>query len=126
MFMNNDLFVTQRSWLRVLVDEALSGDRIGAVGGKFIYPDMTVQHGGVILGVGGVGEHAHRGLDLRCPRLHGPRPDGAGTIGSNRRRHAVRRATAFADVGGFDETDLLVAFNDVDLCLKLRVQPATR
>jgi GT2 family glycosyltransferase len=119
MFMNNDLFVTQRSWLRVLLDEALSGDRVGAVGGKFVYPDMTVQHGGVILGVGGVGEHAHRGLAYDAPGYMG-RALMAQELSAVTAAGMLCNARAFAEVGGFDETDLLVAFNDVDLCLKLR------
>jgi GT2 family glycosyltransferase len=119
MFMNNDLFVTQRSWLRVLVDEALSGDRVGAVGGKFVYPDMTVQHGGVILGVGGVGEHAHRGLAHDAPGYMA-RALLAQELSAVTAAGVLVDAAAFAAVGGFDESDLLVAFNDVDLCLKLR------
>jgi GT2 family glycosyltransferase len=119
MFMNNDLFVTQRSWLRVLVDEALSGDRVGAVGGKFVYPDMTVQHGGVILGVGGVGEHAHRGIAHDAPGYMG-RALLAQELSAVTAAGVLVDARAFAEVGGFDASDLLVAFNDVDLCLKLR------
>lgn len=119
MFMNNDLFVTQRHWLRVLVDEALSGDRVGAVGGKFVYPDMTVQHGGVILGVGGVGEHAHRGLSHDAPGYMG-RALLAQELSAVTAAGMLCDARAFSEVGGFDESDLLVAFNDVDLCLKLR------
>jgi GT2 family glycosyltransferase len=119
MFMNNDLFVTQRSWLRVLVDEALSGDRVGAVGGKFVYPDMTVQHGGVILGVGGVGEHAHRGIAHDAPGYMG-RALLAQELSAVTAAGVLVDARAFVEVGGFDASDLLVAFNDVDLCLKLR------
>jgi GT2 family glycosyltransferase len=119
MFMNNDLFVTERNWLRVLVDEALCGDRVAAVGGKFIYPDQTVQHGGVILGVGGVGEHAHRGLLADSPGYMG-RALLAQELSAVTAAGMLCNARAFAEVGGFDETDLLVAFNDVDLCLKLR------
>ena len=119
MFMNNDLFVTQRNWLRILVDEALNGDRVGAVGGKFLFPDMTVQHGGVILGVGGVGEHAHRGLAQHAPGYMG-RAVLAQELSAVTAAGMLCDARAFAEVGGFDEDDLLVAFNDVDLCLKLR------
>jgi GT2 family glycosyltransferase len=119
MFMNNDLFVTESDWLRVLVDEALSGEHVGAVGGKFVYADATVQHGGVIVGVGGVAEHAHRGLAQDAPGYMA-RALLAQELSAVTAAGMLCDARAFAEVGGFDETDLLVAFNDVDLCLKLR------
>jgi GT2 family glycosyltransferase len=119
MFMNNDLFVTDRSWLRVLVGEALAGDRVGAVGGKFVYPDNMVQHGGVVLGVGGVGEHAHRGLAREAPGYMA-RALLAQELSAVTAAGMLCDARAFREVGGFDEADLAVAFNDVDLCLKLR------
>ena len=119
MFMNNDLFVTTRDWLRVLVNEAICGEKVGAVGGKFVYPDMTIQHGGVILGVGGIGEHPHRSLKHDDPGYMG-RALLAQELSAVTAAGMLCDARAFAEVGGFDETDLLVAFNDVDLCLKLR------
>ncbi len=119
MFMNNDLFVTERNWLRVLVDEALADERVAAVGGKYVYPDQTVQHGGVILGVGGIGEHAHRGLTAEAPGYMA-RAVLAQELSAVTAAGMLCRAEAFAAVGGFDERDLTVAFNDVDLCLKLR------
>lgn len=119
MFMNNDLFVTQRNWLRILVDEALATPRVGAVGGKFIYPNQTVQHAGVILGVGGVADHAHRGLKA-TDRGYMARAVVAQELSAVTAAGMLCSAAAFAEVDGFDETHLLVAFNDVDLCLKMR------
>ena len=119
MFMNNDLFVTQRNWLRILVDEALATPRVGAVGGKFIYPNQTVQHAGVILGVGGVADHAHRGLKA-TDRGYMARAVVAQELSAVTAAGMLCSAEAFAEVGGFDEEHLLVAFNDVDLCLKMR------
>lgn len=119
MFMNNDVFVSTPSWLRAVVGEAVVDPEVGAVGGKFSYPDGTVQHGGVVTGIGGVAGHVHTGL-----------PDGdygyAGRLLFAQEMTAVTaagmlvRATAFRAVGGFDERRLQVAFNDIDLCLKLR------
>lgn len=119
MFMNNDLFVSGKGWLSALVGEALADSTVGAVGGLFFYPNGTVQHAGVILGAGGVAEHAHVGLP----------PDWSGYAG--RRLFAQElsavtaagmlvQAAAFRQVSGFDEVNLTVAFNDVDLCLRLR------
>jgi len=119
MFMNNDVFVSTPSWLQAVVGEAVVDPKVGAVGGKFSYPDGTVQHGGVVTGIGGVAGHVHTGL-----------PDGdygyAGRLLFAQEMTAVTaagvlvRATAFRAVGGFDEKMLQVAFNDIDLCLKLR------
>ncbi len=119
MLMNNDVFVSTPSWLRAVVGEAVVDPEVGAVGGKFFYPDGTIQHGGVVTGIGGVAGHVHTGL-----------PDGdygyAGRLLFAQEMTAVTaagiliRATAFRAVGGFDEEKLQVAFNDIDLCLKLR------
>ncbi len=119
MFMNNDLFVTERDWLRVLVNEALADAGVAAVGGKYVYPDQTVQHGGVILGVGGIGEHAHRGLAADAPGYMA-RAVLAQELSAVTAAGMLCRKAAFTEIGGFDEQDLTVAFNDVDLCLKLR------
>ena len=118
VFLNNDVFVESDDWLRALVDEALADPKVAIVGAKLVYPDRTVQHAGVVLGVGGVGDHAFKGL----PSDH---PGYLGRAVSTQRMSAVTaalmlcRADIFFDVGGFDEKDLIVAFNDVDLCLKV-------
>jgi GT2 family glycosyltransferase len=119
VFMNNDLFVSNEDWLTAILGEAESDSRVGAVGGRFTYPNGTVQHAGVVLGIGGVAGHVHAGL---------PRDDGgyAGRALMAQEMSAVTgagmlvRRSAFEEVGGFDESDLQVAFNDIDLCLKLR------
>ena len=119
VFMNNDVFVEQPNWLRLLVDEALADQAVGAVGAKLVYPDRTVQHGGVILGVTGVGDHANRGQKIDDPFYMG-RSLCAQEFSAVTGALMLCRANAFQKVKGFDEADLSVAFNDVDLCLKLR------
>ena len=119
MFLNNDVFVDGRDWLRVLVGEMMADGRCGIVGGKFVYPNGTVQHAGVMLGIGDVAGHAHVGIA-------GNEGGYAGRAYFTQEMSAVTaagmlvRATAFRAVGGFDEELLAVAFNDVDLCLKMR------
>ncbi len=119
VFMNNDVFVEQADWLRRLVDEALANPAVGAVGAKLVYPDRTVQHAGVILGVGGVGDHAYRGRAADDPFFVG-RGISAQELSAVTAALMLCRASAFRAVGGFDEAELPVAYNDVDLCLKLR------
>jgi O-antigen biosynthesis protein len=121
VFMNNDVFVEQKDWLKVLVDEALADDRVGAVGAKLLYPDRTIQHGGVLLGVNGLGSHAYQGLADGDPGFMG-RGISAQELSAVTAALMLCRADAFQKVGMFDEIDLAVAYNDLDLCLKLRKQ----
>lgn len=116
-FLNNDVEITDPDWLEMLVLHATRED-IGAVGARLLYPDGTVQHAGVVTGVGGGAAHAHRFM----------RDDEPGYFMRDRLPQRVSAVTAaclvvakekFIEVGGFDEADFPVAFNDVDLCLKL-------
>jgi GT2 family glycosyltransferase len=115
---NNDIEVIHTEWLREMVAELMQPG-VGAVGAKLYYPDNTIQHAGVILGLGGIAGHSH---------LRQPRSD-PGYFGRLHLVHEVScvtgacllvRKSAFLDVGGLDEESLKIAFNDVDLCLKLR------
>ncbi|GBR42755.1 O-antigen biosynthesis protein RfbC [Neoasaia chiangmaiensis NBRC 101099] len=119
MFMNNDVFVEEKGWLTRIVGEALSAPDVGAVGGKLLYPNDTIQHAGVAVGPAGIGAHVHRGEPV----------SEYGYIGRTMLSHEVTavtaaamlvRASVFHEIGGFDEVDLQVAYNDVDLCLKIR------
>lgn len=123
-FVNNDIEVIEPGWLAEMV-ALLGSDGVGAVGAKLLYPDNYVQHAGVLLGiggpngVGGVAGHSHLGARHDWAgyynRLVLPQYLSAVTAAC-----MVVRREAFLAVGGFDEVDLKVAFNDVDLCLKLR------
>ena len=114
--MNNDMEVITPDWLEEMASQALRPG-IGAVGALLYYPDDTIQHAGVVLGLGGVAGH----LFSRMPRH---------TDGYFNRARLVQnftavtaaclvvRRSAYREVGGLNET-LKVAFNDVDFCLKL-------
>ena len=56
--LNNDLEVLEGGWLEEMVSHAVRPE-IGAVGARLLYPDRTIQHGGIVLGIGGVAGHAH-------------------------------------------------------------------
>ncbi len=118
LFLNNDVVVSDPTWLTQLVGEAMASSDIGIVGCKLHYPNGLIQHGGVVLGVGGVADHAHRGLTVNTPgyvaRACMPQDMSAVTAAC-----LLCRREAFEGVGGFDEIQLQVAFNDVDLCLKI-------
>lgn len=115
--LNNDIEVITPDWIEAMVRHAARPD-VGAVGAMLYYPDDTIQHAGVIVGLGGVAGHAYphrpRGSRGHCGRLQLPQDLSAVTAACL----LVRRA-AYREVGGFDE-GLAVAFNDVDFCLRLR------
>ena len=119
VFLNNDVFVEHDDWLRILVDEALADPRVGIVGGKFVYPNRTIQHAGVVLGIGDVAGHAHVGIPLAEGGYAG-RASFVQEMSAVTAAGMLVRLSAFRAVGGFDEDHLAVAFNDVDLCLKVR------
>lgn len=116
-FLNNDVEIIDPDWLALLVRHATKAD-IGAVGARLHYPDGTIQHAGVFTGIGGGAGHAHR---FQAAEDHGyfqrarlPQRVSAVTGACM----AVSREK-FLAVSGFDEESFPVAFNDVDLCLKL-------
>ncbi len=123
-FLNNDLEVITGEWLDEMVSQALRPG-IGAVGAMLYYPDDTVQHAGVVLGLtgpagrDGVAGHAFkdakRGSEGQRNRLRLAQNYSAVTAACL----VIRRAT-FEQVGGFNEPDLPVAFNDIDLCLRVQ------
>jgi GT2 family glycosyltransferase len=118
--LNNDLLVIEPHWLKEMVSFAVRSE-FGAVGARLLYPSGQVQHAGVILGIGGVAGHAHRGT----PGAEGGYFSRSKLIQSFSAVTAaclVLRKEVFAEVGGFDARELAVAFNDVDLCLKIRAR----
>jgi GT2 family glycosyltransferase len=119
LFLNNDVIVQGSSWLRVLLNEVLADAIVGAVGAKLVYPNGSVQHAGVVLGIGGVADHAFRGLAANAPGYMAHAITAREVAAVTAACMLVRRQ-AFEAVGGFDEAELGIAFNDIDLCLKFR------
>ncbi|MEN3209205.1 glycosyltransferase family 2 protein [Methylorubrum populi] len=118
LFLNNDIEVLEPGWLTELV--VIASDReIGAVGAKLLYPDGTIQHGGIVLGIGGIAGHSHLGLPGSAPGYFA-RMVLSQEVSAVTGACLAMRAAVFSEVGGFDAAHLAVAFNDVDLCLKIR------
>jgi GT2 family glycosyltransferase len=115
-FLNNDTEVISADWLEELASHA-AREGVGAVGAMLYYPDNTMQHAGVVLGLGGIASHAHRGQRRGMPGNYG-RAALTQAMSAVTAACMVLRKTTFDAVGGFDET-LAVAYNDVDLCLRL-------
>jgi GT2 family glycosyltransferase len=117
LFLNNDTEVITPDWLEAMLEHAQRPE-VGCVGALLYYPDDTVQHAGVILGLGGIAGHSHS----RCPR------ESFGYMGRLKVIHNLSGVTAacmmmrravFDEAGGYDE-NISHAFNDVDLCLRVR------
>ncbi|AJG15106.1 glycosyl transferase [Pseudomonas plecoglossicida] len=115
---NNDIEVIEAGWLKEMVTQA-SRPGVGAVGAKLLWPNRMVQHGGVVVGINGLAAHTGNHLSEWD----------SGYLGTNqivRRQSAVTAAcllvkkSVFQSVGGLDERAFPVAFNDVDLCLKIK------
>ena len=116
--LNNDVDVIDPQWLDEMVSLAALPD-VGAVGAKLLYADGRVQHAGVLLGPGGVAGHMFHLLEMSDPGYFG-RAVLASDVSAVTAACLVVRKSVFLEVGGFDSVNLPVAFNDVDLCLKLR------
>jgi len=116
--LNNDTEVISADWLDEMVGQLLQ-PKVGVVGAKLYFPDGRVQHAGDLVGVGGVANHAHAFLGREEP-------------GYCNRAMVVQELSAvtaacmlvwrhlYQELGGLDEQHLAVAFNDVDLCLRVR------
>ena len=116
--LNNDLEVISPDWLSEMVSHALRPD-IGAVGAKLWYPNDTLQHGGVILGLGGVAGHAHHQMHKGGHGYFG-RASLINSFSAVSAACLVIRKALYEEVEGLNELALQVAFNDVDFCLRLR------
>lgn len=117
VLMNNDIEITQPDWLEEMLAFAIQPD-IGCVGAQLWYPDGTLQHGGVVLGIGGVASHAHKGVPRGNFGYFG-RASAHQTFSAVTAACMMVSKAIYREVGGFDET-LKVAYNDVDFCLKVR------
>lgn len=117
VLLNNDIEILTDNWLELMLGYAQQ-PHIGAVGAKLYYSDNTVQHAGVILGIGGVAGHSHKYYDRESYGYFG-------RLVLNSDYSAVTAACLmvskekFLEVGGLNEENLSVAFNDVDFCIKL-------
>jgi GT2 family glycosyltransferase len=118
-FLNNDTEVISADWLEEMASLACQ-NHVGAVGAMLYYPNNLIQHAGVILGLGGVASHAFKGLGRTTGGDHA-RAALTQAMSAVTAACLVVRRSVFTEAGGFDET-LAIAYNDVDLCLRLRAR----
>ena len=115
--LNNDVEVINDDWLSEMVSRAMQ-PKVAMVGARLWYPNGTIQHGGVILGAGGIAGHAHVGLRRGEPGYFA-RAHLAQNLSAVTAACALVRREVYLQLGGFDE-NLAVTFNDIDFCLRLR------
>lgn len=115
--LNNDIEVISPDWLEEMTSHARRMD-VGAVGSMLYYPDDRIQHAGVVLGIGGVANHAYVGQPRGYPG-HGGRAKVAQELSAVTAACLLVRRSVYESVGGLDES-LQVAFNDIDFCLRIR------
>jgi len=119
LFLNNDIEILEPKWMEELLMYAQRED-VGAVGAKLFYADNTIQHNGIITGAGpdGIAIHSHAG-ESRFEVGYMGRLYYAQNVNAVTAACMMVSKDIFNEVGGFDE-DLAVAYNDVDICLKIR------
>lgn len=117
VFLNNDTEVISSDWLSAMFEFAQRKE-VGAIGAKLYYPDNKIQHAGVIIGLRGLAAHSHKGFPNSGNGYMG-RLNTIQNVSAVTAACMMMRRKVFEEVGGFDER-LSVAFNDVDLCLKIR------
>ena len=118
LFLNNDTEMVTDGWDEAL-RRALSVEDVGGVGAMLLYPDRTIQHGGIVMGMGSGGP-VHEGVGRRIdegPLDRWRRPRSAAAVTG---AFLAMRRDVFTAIDGFDGTRFAVAFNDIDLCLRVR------
>ncbi len=117
LFLNNDIEVISQNWLQEMLMYSQRKD-VGAVGAKLYYENETIQHAGVIIGIGGFAGHSHRHIDRRCGGYFS-RCKIQQNLSAVTAACLMMRKNVFEEINGFDES-FKVALNDVDLCMRIR------
>lgn len=118
LLLNNDVSMIDAGWLKEML-QYFADPEVGIVGAKLLYPDGTLQHAGVVLGIGGIAGHRYVRYPGNEPGTFG-RLALAQDIGAVTGACLLIRRTIFDNVGGLDAANLAVAFNDIDLCMRVR------
>jgi GT2 family glycosyltransferase len=123
IFMNNDVEIIEKNWLKEMISHCLRPN-VGTVGARLLYEDQSMQHAGVVLGIGnfkggpGIAGHFFAGeiIDNHGYFQHSILTR---SVSANTAACMAIRRDLFHLVGGFDEVNLAVEYNDIDLCLRI-------
>lgn len=118
VLMNSDIQVIASDWVETLLEHSQRPE-VGAVGAKLLYPNHTVQHAGIVVGIYGNAGHPHRFFH-KDDNGYYARPHVIHNVSAVTGALMMVKKTLYQEVGGLDAENLGVAYNDVDFCLKLR------
>jgi len=118
LFLNDDTEPLTPGWLRAMVELAARPE-VGVVGAKLLFPNGTIQHAGVVLGLFGRSGHAFKHLPDGAPN-YSHFADVIRNVSAVTGACLMIHASLFREVGGFDEVNFPVDSNDIDLCLRVR------
>ena len=118
VLLNNDTEVITPSWLEAMLEHAQRKE-IGCVGALLYYPNDTIQHAGIILGIGGVAGHSHK-YYARNANGYFSRLKIVQNVSAVTAACLMVRKEVYTQAGGLNEEDLAIAFNDVDFCLRVQ------
>ena len=117
LFLNNDVEMIEKDSIFEMVSYLRRSD-VGAVGAKLLYKDNTYQHAGVIIGIGGIADHAFKTISM-YDSTYMNRAEIVQDLNAVTAACLMTKSEVFDKINGFDEK-LAVAFNDIDLCLRIR------
>jgi len=117
IFLNNDTEIISPDWIEAML-EFVQREDVGAVGALLYYPNETIQHAGVIIGIGGVAGYAHWQFPRNSAGYNG-RIEVIQNLSAVTAACLMARKNIFKKVRGFDE-NYSIAYNDIDLCMKIR------
>jgi glycosyltransferase involved in cell wall biosynthesis len=117
VMLNNDVELISRDWIESLLEFSQRPD-VGVVGAKLFYPDKTLQHAGIVVGLGGVAGHSHKHLGSDHPGYFF-RPHLIQNLSAVTGACCMVKSSVYRALGGLDEENFKVAFNDVDFCMRV-------
>lgn len=118
LFLNNDTEVISKDWLESMVEHAIRPE-VGAVGARLLYFNETVQHAGIITGISKIAGHAHKHYSSNHAGYFN-RAKAIQNVSAVTGACLMVRAEVFKSLGGFNQENLPIAFNDIDLCLRIK------
>jgi len=110
LLLNNDIEIITPDWIESMLEHS-QRDEVGVVGAKLYYPNDTIQHAGVIIGIGGVAGHSHKNFSKH---------DVIQNLSAVTAACLMVKKRIYEEVIGLNEDNLKIAFNDVDFCLRIR------
>jgi GT2 family glycosyltransferase len=118
LLLNNDIEVINEDWLSAMVEHS-QREEVGCVGAKLYYPDDTIQHAGIIIGLGGYAGHSHKMLPSYDPGYFN-RLNVVQNMSAVTGACLLVKKSLYQETGGLDGVAFQVAYNDVDFCLRIR------